>query len=255
VQLSADFSKLGKTSCRARNEERLVTLLGKVKSFFQLIGRRSIRGAGQEIHREFSNQPTTGKAAPDPVKLDQIQNRSAGIDERAETSTDRLLSSISKEIPIPDFEVEESAEDYFFANQGRQAQGTFQKVDAVRWEHDEADWCIEKFDFQPSDKVSIPRLPPSPALMKRDLNETKRLSPKEIQSSNILVRRIASERSWLSPKSSRALAKLGDKRALLSRSETNALNYLLDRCANVPELREDGETLRATAANYLRPSE
>ena len=69
-------------------------------------------------------------------------------------------------------------------------------------------------------------------------------SQKEIRFSVLRVRQIAAERNWLSPKSSRALAKLSDKKAALGRSETNALNYLLGRFENISELTVDVENLR-----------
>lgn len=168
-------------------------MLGKAKALFQLIGRRSIRGADREIHREFPGQSTTGRTAPETEKPDQIQNRSSEFDNVDKINVDRLGSTVSKEIPIPDFEVEVSAEDYFFANQGKQAQGTFQEVDAVRWEHDEADWNIKEFDFQPSDNVSNPSLAPSPMPKTKALQDTKRPTQKEIRSSILRVRLIASK--------------------------------------------------------------
>jgi hypothetical protein len=227
----------------------LAILLGKAKSFFHLIGRRPIRGAERENRREFSDQSITGRTLSDQVKPDQILRRSSGMHKADEISVDRSRSSISREIPIPNFEVEASAEDYFFTNQGQQARGIFQEVGSVRWDHDEADWQIEDFDFQPSDDVAIPSLPPSSASMNGDFHKTKRPTQKELRSAKVQVRRIASERSWLSPKSSRALAKLGDKKAVLSRPETNALNYLLDRCAKVSELRDAVEILRHAGAD------
>lgn len=83
-------------------------------------------------------------------------------------------------------------------------------------------------------------------------NNTERMpTQKEISSSVLRVRQIAAERSWLSPKSSRALAKFGDKKAALGRSETNALNYLLGRCENISELMVDVENLRTRIGNKV----
>jgi hypothetical protein len=67
---------------------------------------------------------------------------------------------------------------------------------------------------------------------------------KEISSSILRVRQVAAERSWLSPKSSRALAKLSDKKAALGRSKRNSLNYLLGRFDKTSELMVDVENLR-----------
>lgn len=257
------------------------------------------------------------------------------------------------------FKAEVSAEEYFNSHRGKQARGIFQKVDVIRWDHDEEDWTLEEFEFEsPANSIDTSSARPprenqqqqetsgsldgsfqhleafvrlrefalrrrwlsaaaaldkasqqSAPLSKREraaiehvLNVagtftrhwsdsdllrralpnaenrkdevepvhqsarpkkataakvTNRKPPdsksnmehgmptqKEISSSVLRVRQIAAERSWLSPKSSRALAKLSDKKAALGHSETNSLNYLLGRFENISELTVDVENLR-----------
>jgi len=51
---------------------------------------------------------------------------------------------MSKDVQPLDFEAELSAEDHFLSNKGMRARGTFQKVDIVRWDHEEEDWSLGK---------------------------------------------------------------------------------------------------------------
>lgn len=259
-----------------------------------------------------------------------------------------------------DFEAEVSAEDYSTGSHGRQARGIFQKVDTIRWDHDESDWSIEDLDFEapfrpaeaapakpcvegnPSMANSHDRSPPQEvalqrlrefALRRRWLasaaaieklsqnrgplsnrewaaiehmmskaeattryavdsrmlrgllvtqqsgadngeiaypigmtatdteavvknRETPGRRPNadggpftqaDLCSSVLRVRKIAAERNWLSPKSSMALAKLGERNVPLIRPEMNALTYLLERFASIPELRADLEIVREAA--------
>jgi hypothetical protein len=85
--------------------------------------------------------------------------------------------------------------------------------------------------------------------LKRKTSATSRNpTQKDIRLSILEIRKIAADRKWLSPKSSRALTRIGDKKANLGRSERNALNHLLDRCGSMPELKEHVATLQRAIA-------
>lgn len=338
-------------------------LLDKAKSLIQLMGRRSASVAEREIPHAVSEERIRKRIATDFVDHDTDQDEISEPVSSEEVNPGRSQGLIREGNLTLDFEVEVSAEDFFVANHGKQARGTFQEVDAIRWDHDEADWSIDDLDFEPPvrsadpspsksdpecrqqrglpgshdrtlqheealkrlrefalrrrwlaaaaalDKASkscatlskreraaiehvlsvsgattrymadsealrcvllktqkgvdngdaVRRIVPDPTASKagsrnqkpgsRKVNsEAKSYTQIELRSSVLRVRQIAAERNWLSPKSSRALVKLGDSKAALGRSEINALNYLLDRCANVSELMADVEILRKVAA-------
>jgi hypothetical protein len=145
---------------------------------------------------------------------------------------DSFGSDTARELPTskkisPDFLGEISAEDFFKGNERDQARGTFHTVDVVSWEHEDTDWILET--------------PESP----QRLNPAKKPT---VSASLLRVRNIAAARGWLSPNSSRALAKLSGQKIRLDQSETNALNFLLTRCAKIPDLKDDVQVL-LTALN------
>ncbi|KAA9009702.1 hypothetical protein [Histidinibacterium aquaticum] len=267
-------------------------------------------------------------------------------------------------LPNLDFEAEATAESYFKANTTEAARGVFQEIDRVRWDHAEADWSLEEFDFDPpakfavqsisgnssegghskgadanetSAKVAFERLQTfalkrrwraaasalskasthSGRLSKREraaiehvLNvadtlalhrgdsqelrkflamaqmpkdrpepaweesvvetdgstaanvaseleaqraklpvEATRPTQEAIGFSALEIRKIAAGRNWLSPKSCRALARIGEGNVKLDRSESNALNYLLERCSALPELTTHVTNLRHAIAD------
>ncbi len=291
---------------------------------------------------------------PDSVNHEAVLDPTFKPDSWNEVKLDYSETSIPEEGPKLDFEIEVSAEDYFIANRGEKVRGTFEEVDAIRWDHDEADWTLEEFDFEPPANSAKPRSAvqqrglakaQDPALQYEDalkrlrefalqrrwlaaaaalekasqqsptfsereraaiehvLNvagtltrhrpdaealrsllfnergndvealdriaqtskgaaaevcrqkpltrkfnaETKTSTQRAITSSVLRVRNMAAERNWLSPKSSLALAKLAHRNAALTRSEMNALTYLLSRFANIPELKADVGIVRKAA--------
>lgn len=187
--------------------------------------RGSTSGAERPLDRDFSNQERVGSKS---TNLDRI-HEALSATEAADVdpiSSNRTQGIVADEILVSDFQVKASAEEFFNKNSGERATGTFHKVDVVRWEHDETDWKIEAVKFIP---------PANPA--------GKPPTQKDVRASVIRLRDIAASRGWLSPKSSRALAKLGDRKTKLDRSEINALNYLLGRCANISEIAHDAKVL------------
>lgn len=198
-------------------------MLSKAKSILQLITRRSTSGSEHGTRHELLDQRGSRQVAAEATNLARIGGGSSDPEHAEAINSAWSQGSVAEDILIPDFQVETSPEDYFNDHRGEQARGTFHEIEVVRWNHDEADWSIAELEFEP------PAKPPT---------------QKEVRSSAIRVRKFASERSWLSPKSIRALAKLGDREPKLDRSETNALNYLLERCANVSVLTHDAEILR-----------
>jgi hypothetical protein len=280
-----------------------------------------------------------------------VGSPSSGFETADEMHYELSPEPAAEEIRLPDFQVDTSAEEYFNSYHGQQVRGTFQEVEVVRWDHDEADWSIEGLEFRPSanslgkghaesvksdenidtadsrnisrhfvaferlkvfalerrwraaaaalDKAwkqsaplsgreraaveyllqnadsSIQRRADADALRsflfathkrehrveyqnpstrvedrtkarspQKSLAETRPPTQKQIRSAVIRIRDAASVRGWISPKSSRALAKLGDSRANLDQSETNALTYLLGRCSDVSELAHHAYILR-----------
>lgn len=334
-------------------------LLRKATSLFQRIRRRSISVSKHKTDHEFPVQGANGRTSSHAASLAHVGDQTSVTTTADAIKLAHSQSPISEDIQPLDFEVELSAEDHFIAQKGLQARGTFQKVDVVRWDHDEEDWSLEDIEFESTanstdtgfarsptedqqhqetsesqggsfqhleafvrlkefalrrrwlsaaaalDKASRQPAPlskreraaiehvlkvagtfarhrsDSDLLRKALLNAenpedevepgypsarpkkapaskvTARITPdskgntengmpmqKEIRSSVLRVRQVAAERNWLSPKSSRALAKLSNKTAVLGRPETNALNYLLGRCDEISELMIDVENLR-----------
>jgi hypothetical protein len=315
-------------------------LLSKAKSLIQLIRRRSV-----PVSAKDSNH-TRSPIVPHSVSHEAVLDATFKPESWDGIELDYLEVSIPEEGANLDFEIEVSAEDYFIAHRGDKARGTFERVDVIRWDHDEVDWALEEFDFEPPANSAKPRSAAQPPrlaesqypalqyedalkrlrefalqrgwlaaaaalekasqqfptlsareraaiehvldaagtlnrhrsdaealrnilfnergddaerleptaqtskgaaagvgrqklLTRKDNAEAKTLTQKAISSSVLRVRNMAAERNWLSPKSSLALAKLAHRKTALTRSEMNALTYLLNRCANIPELKAD----------------
>lgn len=188
--------------------------------------RGSTSGAEHALDHNLSGQ---GRIESNSIDLHRLHEALSATEvaDVGPISSDRIDEIAGGEIPIPDIQVETSAEEFFNKSHGERAIGTFHKVDVVRWEHDETDWKIEAVEF----------IPPA--------NPTgKRRTQKDVRTSAIRVRAIASSHGWLSPKSSRALAKLGNQKTKLDQSDVNALNYLLGRCTNISEIAYDVKVLR-----------
>ncbi len=334
-------------------------LLRKAKSLFQRIRRRSISVSEHKADHKLPVQGANGGTSSQTAILAHVGDGASITTPANAINLAHSQSPISEYDRPLDFEGELSAEDHFIAKKRLRARGTFQKVDVVRWDHDEEEWSLEDFEFElPANSIDTGfSTPPTEGQKQQEISEfqggsfqhleafvrlrefalrrrwlsavaaldkasrqsaplSKReraaiehvlkvagtitrhrsdsdllrrallnaenpkdevelghssarpqkasaakvvnLSPpdgtdntengmptqKEISSSVLRVRQVAAGRSWLSPKSSRALAKLSDKKATLGRSETNALNYLLGRFDKMSELMIDVENLR-----------
>ncbi|WP_157732890.1 hypothetical protein [Bosea sp. AS-1] len=335
-------------------------LFDKAKSWLKLIKSRSKYGTERERSPGHLAYRNSERVVAKTHNLDRPRDGSPDPQTVVAINREWSQGSAMEEILVPDFQVEKSAQDYFNDNHGEQARGTFHEVEVIRWDHDEADWSIEEFEFElpaspagrqhskpptdgghnePVDAVdgsrqgqdalrrlqalavrrrwlaavaALDRASQSAPLSKREraaiehvlnaattlsrhrsdaealrglllagqsqvgeidyrppiaqLNESSakppakdrnqptrmRQSPseavsptqEEIHSSVTRVRSAASDRGWLSPKSIRALEKLLSNNKVLSISESNALNYLIDRSVAVSELECDLKILR-----------
>ncbi len=332
---------------------------GNAKSLFQWFRRRSISVSKHKTGHELPVQGAYGRTLSQTTSLAHVGDGTPAQKTANAINLAHSQSPVSEDIQPLDFEVELSAEDHFTAQKGLQARGTFQKVDVVRWDHDEEDWTLKDIEFESpansidtgfgrsptedqqhqetsesqvgsfqhleafvrlkefalrrrwlpavaaldkasrqlaplskreraaiehvlkvagtfarhrsdsdllrrvlfnaenlEDEVEIgcpsarPKKAPASKVTARvtpdskDNTENGMPTQKEISSSVLLVRQVAAERNWLSPKSSRALAKLSDKKAVLGSPETNALNYLLGRFDEISELMIDVRNLR-----------
>lgn len=135
-------------------------LLGKAKSFFQRIRRRSISVSKHKTNHEFPVEGEDGKLSSEPANVSQIGDRPS--DTKTADSIDIATSRgfVEEGIFIPEFEVETSAEQYFNDNHGEQARGAFHEVDFIRWDHQETDWSLGETELlppaNPTDKISDP---------------------------------------------------------------------------------------------------
>lgn len=156
--------------------------------------------------------------------------------------------STTKDILVPDFQPETSAQDYFSNNRGEQARGAFHEVADIRWDHDEADWSIEELKLPASPAArhhSKPRAAGNPAAGMRQLPlEAAPPTREEICCSADRVRSFASSRGWLSPKAIGALKKIQTNEEYLNISESNSLTYLMGRMREIPEVADDLKILR-----------
>lgn len=214
-------------------------MLRKLKSVAHGLSHRPDSGAKREIGREEAPEANRtgnpngsvchplgadGPSAPEPPGLPnrELENDTApGI------------------LPNLDFEAETTAESFFQANPAEAALGTFRKVDTVRWDHTEADWNLEEFDFEPPEKLADRRMSRAPLVREhQQASDATNPDQKAIRISIHEIRRTAAGRHWLSPKSSRALTRLDEGNAKLDRSDKNALIHLLERCSRLPDLND-----------------
>lgn len=335
--------------------------LGKTRSLLRRLWQRSASDPECENDSEKHHEWTTSGNGNEPASLTLVSEGAPAPQPSRLQDSEPANGSVPEVLPPLDFEAEATAESFFKAKPGKQARGTFHEVDAIRWDHEEADWSLERFELEKAAVSSVQHVSGSssdteyqkatdgnelschlegafeqlrafasqrrwraavaaldkaatqssrlskreraaiertmdaaenlaryrsdsmvlrsvlfPAQMPKDkpepLHEDSRLAnregafpdnasslrdlrgklplesgkstQKEIRLSILQVRKTAADRNWLSPKSSRALTRIGDKNVKLGRSEINALNYLLDRCRTLPELKEQVETLR-----------
>jgi len=339
-------------------------LLRKLKSVVHRLIHRSDPGANQEIDCEEPIESSKTGNRNESVNLSLVvdgQSKPQPFKVRSREPGNEAFPEI---LPNFDFEAETTAESFFKANQTEAVRGTFQKVDTVSWDHTEADWSLEEFDFEPPAKppdhritghsperghqkasdtnqtfaegalerlhafalqrrwraaasalskaatrsarlskreraaiehvlnvadtlslnrgdsmevrkwlfrAQMPRDRPEPPcaesrvanhetatanvagqLEKQSVKmrvEARRPTQKAIRFSALEIRKIAAGRNWLSPKSSRALARIGERNVKLDRSDRNALIHLLEHCAALPELTDHVANLRQAIAN------
>lgn len=123
-------------------------MFSKAKSLFQLIRRGSTFGAEHMLKNNLSGQGRTESQSLDLHRL----REAFSVTEFADVdpiSSDRINETVADGTLALDFQVETGAEEFFNNSHGEQAKGTFQKVEVVRWEHDETDWKIEAVEFTP----------------------------------------------------------------------------------------------------------
>lgn len=135
-------------------------LLGKAKSLFQWIRRRSISISKHKTDHHFSVEGDHRKLSSVLANVAQIGDRPSDTKTADSIESGTLRGFVEEGIFIPEFEVETSAEQYFNDSHVEQARGTFHEVDFIRWDHQETDWSLGKTEFlpptNPTDKISDP---------------------------------------------------------------------------------------------------
>jgi hypothetical protein len=121
-----------------------VILLEKAKSLLQRIRRRSISVSKHKTDYEVPVQGANGRISGEPASLSHLGDGTSVTSTANTTNLAYSQSPMSKDVQPLDFEAELSAEDHFLSNKGMRARGTFQKVDIVRWDHEEEDWSLGK---------------------------------------------------------------------------------------------------------------
>jgi len=146
-----------------------VILLGKAKSLFQLIRRRSISVSKYKTDHELPDHGDNIGTSYKSANLPQIGDQPSDIKTENAINGDRSHGSAEEDILTPDFEIETSAEQYFNNNHGEQARGTFHEVDFIRWDHDETDWNVGEIEFVPAANPSEKAYDPVKINLSKDL--------------------------------------------------------------------------------------
>jgi hypothetical protein len=156
--VSISGEPLDEVGFESRFGEASVVLLARAKSLIARISRMPLPGSNPAIRNEMADPGDIP-----PITTTSAESPRMRVDPRASQSADGSNGEISKgyvyeETSVPVFNAETSAEEYFHDNQGKRAQGSFHEVEAVRWDHDEADWSIDEIESEPEVSADSRRL-------------------------------------------------------------------------------------------------
>ncbi len=216
-------------------------LLDKAKSWFKLLKSRSKYNSERERSPEHLACRGSKRVVATAHNLDRRRDGSPDPQAVVAINSEWSPESAVEDILVPDFQVEKSAQDYFIDNQGEQARGTFHEVEVIRWDHDEADWSIEEFEFE---------LPARPAARQHSKPPTVGGHSEPVdgvddsrQSQDALRRlqALAVRRRWLA--AAAALDK-ASKSAPLSKRERAAIEHVLNAATTLTRHRSDAEAVR-----------
>lgn len=173
----------------------------------------------------------------------ELTKRTALDQARAEGDGAPIASS-----SILEFEPETCAEQFHAYREGKEARGTFLKLDPIQVKDSGPEWDVGHLGPElESESVS--------ALEKRSSSRRsstgRRRSVRKSETSTVIlpaaikrVGTVAAAMGWISPKSHAAIdvIKAGERK--LSRSEANALRFLLERCETLSAYRPDVRAIR-----------
>lgn len=226
-------------------------LLRKLKSVVHRLSHRSLSGAKQKIDREEPFEPTKtrnrnesvslhlvvdGLSAPQPSKLQDIESDNVAVPEI---------------LPNLDFEAETTAESFFKANPAEAARGTFEKVDTVRWDHTEADWSLEEFDFERPAKSADHRI----SRHCSDNAHQKACDANQTYAEGAFERlhAFALKRRWRAAAS--ALNKAATRSSRLSKRERAAIEHVLNVADTLALHRGDSMEIRKWLLQAQKPKD
>lgn len=215
-------------------------LIRKLKSVVNRLIHRSESGANQEIEGEEPLESNKARNRHESVNLHMVvdgQSKSQPSKLRRREPGNEAFPAI---IPDLDFEAETTAENFFKANPTEAVRGTFQKVDTVRWDHTEADWSLEEFDFEPPAKHVDYRITAHSS--ERENQKASDTDQAFAEGALERLHAFALQRRWRAAAS--ALSKAASRSAKLSKRERAAIEHLLNVADTLALHRGDSMELR-----------
>lgn len=215
-------------------------MLRKLQSLVHRLSHRSVSGAKLEIDRAEALIATKTGNRFESVSPHVLVNDPSAAKTPKLPAKEQEYGAFPEILPDLDFEAETTAECFFKSNHRQAARGTFQKVDTVSWDHTEADWSLEEFDFE---------LPVEPAFHRVTGHSQERENTKESDTNQAFVQRalerlqaFALQRRWRA--SASALSKAATRSTRLSKRERAAIEHVLNVADTLVLHRGDSMELR-----------